>query len=263
VTVTGGPAGLVVAHVSDLHIGAHVPSAVTALVGDVAAVRPDLTVITGDCTMRARTGQFRQARALLDRLPEPQLVVLGNHDVPLSPARFTSPYTGYRHWIEPDLDPAVDIDGLRALGLQSMPRWRWKSGRISRRQAESVVEFLGSAPPAAARLLALHHPPLAPGTARIIGRATLARALAEARVDLVLAGHTHIPETRSVELDGDGCPHRLVEVVAGTATSVRTRGTARSWTVIRIDATSVVVEERRETTGSWSTWRTVRYARRA
>ncbi len=113
------------------------------------------------------------------------------------------------------------------LGLQTTPRWRWKAGRVSRRQVECVVDVLGRAPPAVARLLALHHPPLVRGPAGIVGRAALVRALVVAQVDLVLCGHTHLPGSRSVELAADGCTHRLIEVVAGTATSRRTRGTAR------------------------------------
>jgi 3',5'-cyclic AMP phosphodiesterase CpdA len=259
---TGPPQVLVLAHVSDLHIGAHVPAAADTLVGDVRAVDPDLTVVTGDWTMRARPGQFRQARTLLDRLPAPRLLVIGNHDVPLLPLRrLVSPYTGYRAGIEWELDPRLDLPGVRAFGLQSMPRWRWKSGRVSRRQAASVVDLLGGTPRPAVRLLALHHPPLARGPARIVGRAALVRALVVARVDLVLAGHTHVPSSRSVELVHGGTAHRLIEVVAGTATSRRTRGTPRSWTVIRIDPTTVVVEERYELGGCWVTGRTVRYDR--
>jgi 3',5'-cyclic AMP phosphodiesterase CpdA len=258
--VTGGV--VVVAHVSDLHLGAHVPAAVDTLAADVAAVAPDLTVVTGDCTMRARTGQFRQARTLIDRLPAPRLVVLGNHDVPLfSVARLVAPYARYRVAIEPRLDLCVDVAGLRALGLESMPRWRWKGGRVSRRQVDLVRSVLGDAPPGVARLLALHHPPLVHGPARIVGRDALARALADARVDVVLAGHTHQPATRCVDVTGSGAAHRLVEVVAGTATSRRVRGTARSWTVIRIDPAAIVVEERYERDGAWCAGRSVRYAR--
>jgi 3',5'-cyclic AMP phosphodiesterase CpdA len=255
---------VVIAHVSDLHVGAHLPAAVDSLVADVAAVRPRLTVVTGDSTMRARTAQFEQARDVLGRLPAPRLVVIGNHDVPLvSVARLVAPYARYRAWLEPDLDPRVEVAGLRALGLQSMPRWRWKSGRVSRRQADCVVTVLGGAPPHTARLLALHHPPFMRGPAAIVGRTTLESALVRARVDLVLSGHTHIPVAREVELADGGTVHRLVEVVAGTATSGRTRGTPRSWTVIRVEPGAIAVEERFEIDGSWCQGHAVRFPRRS
>jgi 3',5'-cyclic AMP phosphodiesterase CpdA len=248
----GAGGGLVIAHVSDLHLGAHDPAAVESVAADVAAVLPTLTVVTGDLTMRARTGQFRLARDLLDRLPAPLLVVPGNHDVPLVSAdRLLAPYRRYRRLVQAELDPVLRLPGLTALGLQTTPPWRWKSGRVSRRQSDAVVEVLGSAPAGAVRVLALHHPPRAAGLARVAGRDRLMRALACARVDLVLAGHTHVPRASLVELGTTA--HRPVEVVAGTAVSRRTRGTGRSWTVIRVDQTAVVGEERRQDATGWRT----------
>ncbi|MGA5300013.1 metallophosphoesterase family protein [Nucisporomicrobium flavum] len=247
-----GAAGLVIAHLSDLHLGAHDPEAVASVAADVAAVRPALTVVTGDLTMRARTGQFRQARTLLDRLPGPALVVAGNHDIPLvSVRRLLVPYRRYQRFVRADLDPVVRLDGLAALGLQSTPRWRWKRGRVTRGQSAAVVAVLGSAPADAVRVLALHHPPRAAGPGRIAGRGRFLRALASARVDLVLAGHTHVPRAGLMDLDDTA--HRPVEVVAGTAVSRRTRGTPRSWTVIRVDRTSILVEERRQGPAGWHT----------
>jgi 3',5'-cyclic AMP phosphodiesterase CpdA len=249
---------LIIAHVSDLHLGAHDPSAVATLAADVTAVGPALTIVTGDCTMRARVPQFRAARELLDRLPAPLLVVPGNHDVPLvSPARIVAPYTRFRRWIEPDLDPVLRLTGVIALGLQSTPRWRWKSGRVSRRQADAVRTVLGAAPPGTVRVLALHHPPHTTGPSRLAGRGGLLRAVAAAHVDLVLAGHTHVPHSCRIASTGPG--HDLVEVVAGTATSRRTRGTGRSWSVIRVDPDAIAVEERQQTAAGWRTDRIVRY----
>jgi 3',5'-cyclic AMP phosphodiesterase CpdA len=255
-------APLVIAHVSDLHLGAHHPDALATLARDVAAVRPALTVVTGDCTMRARTGEFRAVRHLLDLLPAPRLVVPGNHDVPLvSVQRLVAPYRRYRRWLQPDLEPVVRLPGLTALGLESTPWWRWKSGRVSRRQAGAVRTVLGGAPAGAVRLLALHHPPRAGGLARLVGRRRLLTALAAARVDLVLAGHTHVPASGLVDLAGTG--HHPVEIVAGTATSRRLRGAGRSWTVIRVDDVAVEVQERRHTGTGWATARTTRYPRGA
>lgn len=243
---------VVVAHVSDLHFGAHDPDAVDGLAADVAAARPALTVVTGDSTMRARTAEFRQVRELLDRLPGPVLAITGNHDVPLfSVRRALDPYGRFRSWIDDDLDPSIRVPGLTALGLQSMPPWRWKNGRISRRQAASVTRILGGAPAGDVRLLALHHPPLATGTARILGRRRLLGAVRAARVDLVLAGHTHIPDVRIAG------PPRPVFVVAGTATSRRVRGTSRSWSLITVDSGEVVVRERHFGPTGWHTGRIV------
>ena len=125
------------------------------------------------------------------------------------------------------------------------------------------MDILGTAPAGTVRLLALHHPPFATGPARIVGRGRLVRALVAARVDVVLAGHTHVPVTRGVEVSDGVAVHRLVDVVAGTATSNRLRGTPRSWTVLRIDADAIAVEERYGVNGTWRTGHTAWYPRPA
>ncbi|WP_426504533.1 metallophosphoesterase family protein [Dactylosporangium sp. McL0621] len=238
-----------IAHLSDLHFGRHDPPAAATLADDVAAAGPDVVVVTGDSTTRARNAEFAQARAFLDGLVAPLLVVCGNHDVPLfGVGRLVAPYDRYRAWLDVDLEPRLDLPGIRALGLQSMPRWRWKNGRVSARQSALVGTYLGAAPTGAVRLLALHHPPFVRGPARIAGRGALLRAVAAAGVDLVLAGHTHVPASRRLDLAPG---HRLVEVVAGTATSLRLRGAPRSWTVIRVDAGHIHVEARVEVDGCW------------
>ena len=201
---------VVIAHLSDLHLGAHDEQALASVVDDVAAARPDVTVVTGDLTMRARTEQFDAARRFLDRLPPPLVLVLGNHDIPLYDAleRFGSPYDRYRDGVHDRLDPHLDVEGARILGLASMPRWRWKSGRVSERQAGLVTQVLGAAPAGALRVLAMHHPPSARGAARVKGRRDLRAAMVEARVDVVLAGHTHVPSTTLLRLAVDGSPGR-------------------------------------------------------
>jgi 3',5'-cyclic AMP phosphodiesterase CpdA len=249
-----------IAHVSDPHLGAHSATAVHDLAVDVVATRPTVTVVTGDLTMRARTAQFRQARELIDRLPLPRIVVIGNHDVPLFNvvSRFARPYARYRAHIDDELDPVLDVPGLRLLGLGSAPRWRWKSGRVSTRQTDRVVEVLGTAPPATVRVLALHHPPWQGGLARLVGRRRMLECLVAARVDLVLAGHTHVPSCRRVVLPDGAGGHPLIEVVAGTATSTRIRQAPRSWTLIRLDGAAITVENRFHGT-SWHGGDTTRY----
>ncbi|GAA2706479.1 metallophosphoesterase family protein [Actinoplanes palleronii] len=240
---------LTVAHVSDLHLGAHDPDTVRSLIADVTAARPVLTVVTGDVTMRARVREFRQARTVLDRLPQPLLVVLGNHDLPLiSPLRVLWPYGRFRTWITSDLQPVVRVPGLTAVGLSSMPRWRWKDGRITRRQAARITGTFGAAAEQDLRLVALHHPP-----GSLAGRGRLREAVREAGVHLLVAGHTHIPDVRP--------EHGTVVVVAGTATSHRTRGTGQSWNLIRINSTTITVCERYATGAGWSTGRVIKVSR--
>jgi len=156
-----------------------------------------------------------------------------------------------------DLDPVVSPPGLTVLGLNSMPRWRWKSGGVTRRQIATVVESLGAATAGSVRVLALHHPPFVGGLDRLVRRRRLEAAIVAARVDLVLAGHTHVPLAREVELVAGDRKHRLVEVVAGTATSRRTRGVGRSWTLISVDDRTVTAQVRSQDGCGWRTGATV------
>src|SRR5215204_973472 len=97
-------------HLSDLHFGRVNPVLLEPLMTTVREVEPDVVAISGDLTQRARSHQFQQARAFLDALPTPQIVVPGNHDIPLHNlfARFVEPLTKYRRYITEDLQPVYD-----------------------------------------------------------------------------------------------------------------------------------------------------------
>ena len=72
-----------IAHISDLHFGRIDHRVVEGLLADLIHKGPDLIVISGDLVQRARRMHFEQARAFLERLPFPYLVVPGNHDIPV------------------------------------------------------------------------------------------------------------------------------------------------------------------------------------
>src|SRR5438876_4044918 len=97
-----------VIHLSDLHFGRVDPSLVEPLVAAIAEARPDLVVVSGDLTQRAKTAEFEQAARFLGRLPTPQIVVPGNHDVPLYNvvARMFRPLDKFRAHITGDLAPS-------------------------------------------------------------------------------------------------------------------------------------------------------------
>ena len=96
-----------VAHVSDLHFGDVDSTILEILRRRLLALAPNLVVVSGDLTQRAKPEQFREARAFLDTLPKPQIVVPGNHDVPLYNVflRFLCPLGRYKRFITADLQP--------------------------------------------------------------------------------------------------------------------------------------------------------------
>src|SRR5215204_5310780 len=122
-----------IAHISDLHFGAADPLVAELLAEAIESIRPDLVVVSGDLTQRARKSQFLEARSFLDRLSFPQLIVPGNHDVPLYNVfdRFVNPLENYQRYITPDLEPFHSDDEIAVAGVNTSRSLTIKGGRIS------------------------------------------------------------------------------------------------------------------------------------
>lgn len=229
-----------IAHLSDLHFDRVNRQTLEPLARAVASWQPHLVIVSGDLTQRARTGQFRGARALLDLLPSPQLVVPGNHDVPFFnvAARFLRPLTNYRHVISDDLEPSFVDDEMAVLGVNTARSLAFKGGRISRAQVARVGAAFGQVGERRTRIVVTHHPfDLPPGVpARdLVGGAPRAmRDFATWGVDLFLSGHLHMAHAGSTmryAIEG----YTAIVIQAGTATSNRTRGEVNSFNLIEVD----------------------------
>ncbi|MES2900668.1 MAG: metallophosphoesterase, partial [Pseudomonadota bacterium] len=85
-------------HLSDLHFGKVDETLLAPLRELIIRLAPDVLVVSGDLTQRAKSEQFEQARAYLDTLPCPQIIVPGNHDISLYNVfrRFLQPLTRYK-----------------------------------------------------------------------------------------------------------------------------------------------------------------------
>jgi len=108
-------------HVSDLHFGRIDPATLEPLLAAAKEIRPHVVVVSGDLTQRARAWQFREARDFLAALPQPQVVVPGNHDVPLYNValRFADPLANYRRYITDDLEPFYRDDEIAVAGINT------------------------------------------------------------------------------------------------------------------------------------------------
>ena len=237
-------------HLSDLHFGAHDEELVAAVEKSVDALKPDLVVVSGDFTQRARTEQFEEACRFLERLRDGGHEVLGvpgNHDVPLYDVlrRFLSPLTRYRRFIDETLCPFVEFPGVAVLGINTARSLTFKDGRISEEQVEFIRETFSRTDPEATRVLVTHHPlfalPVGEEVERAVGRQELALdAIEDAGVDLLLAGHAHHASTHDASELVTRSGGALV-VQAGTATSTRTREQKQSFNTIDIDGGKVTV----------------------
>ena len=248
----------VIAHLSDLHFGRVDPAILPALQGALMAARPDVVVVSGDLTQRARHHEFEAARRFLDSLPFPQVVVPGNHDVPLHNviARAAAPFRAYRRAFGVELEPMFMDPEVAVVGLNTARALTFKNGRINIQQVERSCARLEDCGPAITRVVVTHHPFDVPATgdeADVVGRAAMAMAaFARCRVDLVLSGHLHVGQAgpSAVRYGDTGWASLLVQ--AGTATSTRRRGEVNAFNLIRIDQPHIAVESMAWAGGAFS-----------
>lgn len=223
-----------IAHLSDIHFGAHDPKIVAATEDWLAQRQPDLIIVSGDLTQRAKADQFRQAASYLERLGAlgcAILVVPGNHDVPLYDVlrRFAAPLARYKHFISEDLCPWFENDDVAVLGINTARSLTVKDGRINHEQIAMLRDRFASVSAAKTRILVTHHPlfamPIGEGgeLSEAVGRHRDAiEAVAEAGVHLALAGHFHRTYAEAALKMVESAGSVLV-MQAGTATSTRLR----------------------------------------
>ncbi|CAP42010.1 metallophosphoesterase family protein [Bordetella petrii] len=217
-------------HLSDTHFGTEREPVVQALLALSDALQPDLVLLGGDITQRARRSQFAAARRFVQALQRPVLAVPGNHDIPLFnlAARLFDPYGGYRRALGAVLEPVVETDGLLAIGVNSTRPGRHKNGQVSAAQVVRVAQRLREAGPGRLRVVLLHHPVRAAVESDhanlLIGRDLAVPAWVDAGVDIILGGHIHLPYILPIHGAAGPAPRQAWTVQAGTAVSHRVRG---------------------------------------
>jgi 3',5'-cyclic AMP phosphodiesterase CpdA len=248
-----------IAHLTDLHFGAEDPLVVAALIAEIRADAPDLVAISGDLTQNAHRSEFRAARAFIDRLEAPSLVVPGNHD--LTPhklwERFTDPYARWRAAIALETEPVWQDDQVAVFGLNSAQRlglhWDWSRGQVTHRRLARLIARIDALPPTLTKIVVTHHPLLPPeGEPRTPvagGASTALAAFATHGVRLVLAGHLHRGYARLASPGGK--PPLILQ--GATATSVRLRGEPNAYNRVTIGGGETAVEVRMWDGRAWTT----------
>lgn len=238
-------------HISDIHFGPHhLPELATAVLALAEERRPDLVVISGDLTHRARRDQFEAARAYIDRFPVPTLAVPGNHDVPMYRVheRLFDRYGAYRRYFSPELEPELEDDEMVVIGLNTAFNWTVKDGRLTRRRLVALDHRLAEIPATKAKVVVAHHqlvPPPRFDTQRVIGNAyETAEVLTRHGVDLVLSGHLHQTWIGSTEAYYPSGRDPVLLLHSGTTTTTRGRGVEKrrntcNWIVVGDDTLEI------------------------
>jgi 3',5'-cyclic AMP phosphodiesterase CpdA len=229
-----------IAHLSDTHFGTEIPAVADALRKALESLRPELALVTGDITQRARPHQFAAARAFLQRLPVPATIVMpGNHDIPLFNlfVRALDPYRHFRQAFGARSSIWSDAR-VTVIALDTTLPQRHTRGRLDLRQLADHIAALQPRRPTDIVVAAIHQP-LHTSWAQDRDEALLnsdeaALAFARAGVDMVLSGHVHVPIVATTQDLFPRLPRHFILAGAGTAISHRTRaGAPNSFNLLR------------------------------
>src|ERR671935_776132 len=230
-----GAGPFIIAQISDLHCGGphFLPNLLDRAINEVNDLAPDIVVVSGDLTTFGFKEEYAEAKRYLDRLNCQSVVVIpGNHD---------SRNVGYVHFEDlfGDRNSVLRVGNVTIVAVDSTEP-DLDNGQIGRGRYRWIEEQF--AEPADLRVFVVHHHLLpVPGTGRernIVNDAGDAlECLQRAGVDLVLAGHKHVPYAWKLE--------DLFVVNAGTVSSSRLRGNTRPcYNVIEVEGPHVSVWRR-------------------
>ena len=182
----------------------------TRLVEDLRAQRPDHVAVTGDLVNIGMPAEFRRAAAWMETLGDPADVsfVPGNHDAYVRAAMPVLKAT-FEPWTTGDSGASgfpylrvrgdVAIIGLTS-GLPTGPLMA--TGKLGRGQLEAFAALLGeTGAQGLARVVLIHHPPLAKGAPPFRGltdAAAFERVIAARGAEAILHGHSHRQLVRSL-----------------------------------------------------------------
>lgn len=237
-------------HISDVHFDRVDYAIVNKLVEKINDVNPHLLIVSGDLTQRARSAQFQEARQFLNRLPQPQIIVPGNHDVPLYNvvARFATPLDKYKKFITGDLEPFFADEEIAVIGINTARSLTIKDGRINDEQIAAVCNRMCDLPDEMLKIVVTHHPFDLPENHTdeddLVDNAERAmQAFADCGADVFLSGHLHVSHiSHSAGRYKLESGHNALVIQAGTATSTRGRGEPNSFNILEFYAPRLIVK---------------------
>lgn len=239
----------VLVHLSDIHFGRVDYAMVERLKEKIEEINPHLIIVSGDLTQRARSHQFAEARLFLESLPQPQIVVPGNHDVPLYNifARFFAPLGKYKKYISKNLQPFYKDEEIAVIGVNTARSLTIKDGSINQKQIADIRRRMCDLDDKMLKIVVTHHPfdlPAGFDEGDIVDNAMKAMPqIADCGADVFLSGHLHVSRiTHTAERYKLVSGRSALVIQAGTAASTRGRGEANSFNVIVFDHPRLIVK---------------------
>ncbi|RUQ89498.1 metallophosphoesterase [Legionella septentrionalis] len=181
-------------HISDLHFGMHKPDILDFFLKDVDDIKPDIILVSGDCTQRALKEQYQELLAFLRNIKTEILIVPGNHDVPLYDVfeRFFSPFKPFNTHVSCQYGTEFKNDKIRILGVNSVNPYRVKNGKISQKTLQKIKYYFKQ-PFSGLSILFFHHnfDHLYDLHKPLKNYQQLVNYLPESHIDLICTGHLH------------------------------------------------------------------------
>ena len=229
-----------IVHCSDLHFGKTDPSVVERLKTKILEVKPDVVIVSGDLTQRARMHEFAQARAFLMQLGVPRVVIPGNHDVALYNlySRLFTPFKHYQNWVSEHTHGSYEDGQISIAAINTARSWTFNSGHLKGEALDRVGKQWANLKPDVLRILVSHHPLDLESLKRKFAWGQDSHVAAHrawlCKPDVLCSGHLH----GTAAYIQKGC----VQIAAGTATSTRLRKEANSFNVICAESKKVSVK---------------------
>lgn len=232
-------------HLSDLHFGTERPACLTAIQEFCREQQPELVVVSGDLTQRARYREFFHCKQFLDSLNCRYLVVPGNHDIPLYHVwdRIFNPFTRYQLFFG-NMEMTLETEHFYVIGVNSIRRRYHTRGHISLEQIQQIDQILKQAPADKIKIIAAHQPFYTPPDdphgikdCPLLGRMAL-EVWSQSGLKALLHGHLHQSAVFDLNsLYHLGAGHPVLDIHAGTATSYRLHhALSNSFNVINVQA---------------------------
>jgi 3',5'-cyclic AMP phosphodiesterase CpdA len=225
--------------ISDLHFGDHNQELLEDFLQFSKTLNPELILISGDITQRAKKNQFKTAKKFLTRLPCQFLAIPGNHDIPLYNLflRIAAPFARYEKFISQQLEVTYENDTVKILGLNTTNPFNVKQGKFSKKQAELVSNFFYNTNKIG--ILFFHHNMTAVGEhhSPLIGSEKLMKLAQSLPIHLICTGHLHYHNITLLPTTNSDC----IINHAGSLSCYRYRDPYNNFTVIDIEKESILL----------------------
>ncbi len=183
-----------IVHISDLHFGMHHEHIATAFLEDLAILKPEIIIISGDLTHRARDEQYVALEKFLSQIKSPIITVPGNHDIPFynAVARTFYPFSSYRNYRSPQLEPTMYNELISIFGANTVNRFTLKDGKLKKRSLKKAADFF-SQQSTACNLLFFHHNfDYLEGLHKpLVNKKQFLQFLKKSSINIVCTGHLH------------------------------------------------------------------------